>query len=65
MPTKNTSKLDTPSQEQEFKLYQQARRAESKPRYSSSAQAVISGRYGLSVETFLKNNTLGDNRKTT
>ena len=62
MPTKNTSKLVTPLQEQEFKQYQQARRTESKPRYSSSAQAVISGKYGLSgkisVELFLQNNTL-------
>jgi len=62
MQKKNTLLSDTQKQEQEFKLYQQARRAESKPRYSSSAQAVISGRYGLSgkisVELFLQNNTL-------
>ena len=60
MPPKNTSQLDTQLQEQEFRLYQQARRPKTEQKSWSSVRAVISERYGLSVETFLKNNTLTD-----
>jgi len=65
MPTKDTSPSNTQSQESQFRQWQQANGVNRQQKSWSSPQAVISGRYGLSVETFLKNNTLGDNRKTT